>query len=47
MRKTYRVNFIDHNGHINQKLLEADSLCAVYDYMFRLGYIGIHVQEVK
>lgn len=46
MRKTYRVYFIDHRGYYNQKLLEADSVQDIYDYMFELGYIINKLEEV-
>lgn len=46
MRKTYRVYFIDHQGYYNQKLLEADSVQDVCDYMFNLGYIIDKMEEV-
>ena len=47
MRKTYRVYFVDHMGYHNQKLLEADSVKDVCEYMFSLGYIIDNMEEVN
>ena len=47
MRKTYRVYFVDHNGYYNQKLLEADDITDIYDYMLALGYIADKIEEVE
>lgn len=47
MRKTYRVYFVDHQGYHNQKLLEADSVQDVCNYMFNLGYIIDKMEEVS
>ena len=47
MRKTYRVFFVDHQGYHNQKLLEADNVQDVYEYMFDLGYIIDKMEVVE
>lgn len=47
MRKTYRVYFVDHNGCYNQKLLEADDIKDIHNYMFTLGYIANKIEEVE
>ena len=46
MRKTYRVFFVDHHGYHNQKLLEADSVQDVCEYMHDLGYVIDKMEEV-
>lgn len=46
MRKTYRVYFFDKQGYYNSKLLEADNVQDVCNYMFDLGYIIDKMEEV-
>lgn len=36
--KLYSVHYIDHNGLYNHKLLEADNIGDIYEYMASLGY---------
>lgn len=46
MRKTYSVRFIDAcNGGYNHKLLEADSLGDVLEYMEHLGHVVVECEE--
>lgn len=47
MRKTYRVYYIDNNGFHNQKLLEANNIVDVCNYMFNNGYVAHKIEEVK
>ena len=47
MHKIYRVYFIDaRDGFPNQKLLEADHVDNIYNYMEYLGHTVTKVEEV-
>ena len=46
MPKTYRVHFIDARHNVpNVKLLEADCVGDVFDYMPELGYKILHISS--
>lgn len=43
----YRVSFIDaRDGYPNQKLLEADTIQDIYDYMSTLGHTVTSIERV-
>jgi hypothetical protein len=46
MRTTYRVYFIDRHGYNNKKLLEADTITDVCNYMSELGYEVTSIEAI-